>query len=94
MLAKDIMTKDVITVTGDETLQNVAKIFVEKNISGLPVVDEHNRVIGVISEGDLVYQQKPLAQPMFINLFDGILQIDRKEFEEEINKIAAYQVDQ
>lgn len=94
MLAKDIMTKDVITVTGDESLQNVAKIFVEKNISGLPVVDEHNRVIGVISEGDLVYQQKPLAQPMFINLFDGILQIDRKEFEEEINKIAAYEVDQ
>ena len=58
------------------------------------MVDEHNRVIGIISEGDLVYQQKPLAQPMFINLFDGILQIDRKDFEEEINKIAAYQVDQ
>ena len=94
MLAKDIMTKEVITVTGNETLQNVAKIFVEKNISGLPVVDEHNRVIGIISEGDLVYQQNPRAQPMFINLFDGILQIDRKDFEEEINKIAAYQVDQ
>lgn len=94
MLAKDMMTKDVITVSGEETLQNVAKIFIEKNISGVPVVDEQNHVIGVISEGDLVYQQKPLAKPIFINLFDGILQIDRKEFVEGLNKMAAYKVSQ
>ena len=72
----------------------MAKIFIEKNISGVPVVDEQNHVIGVISEGDLVYQQKPLAKPIFINLFDGILQIDRKEFVEGLNKMAAYKVSQ
>ena len=94
MLAKDIMIKDVITANGKDTLEDVARIFVEKNISGMPVVDDDHKVIGIISEGDLVYQQKPLAQPMFINLFDGILQVDRKDFWEELNKMAAYEVDQ
>lgn len=94
MLAKDIMIKDVISAKGTDPLSEVAKIFVEKNISGMPVVDENNKVIGIISEGDLVYQQKPLAQPMFINFFDGILQIDRKDFWEELSKMAAYEVNQ
>lgn len=94
MLAKEIMIKDVITVKGEDTLDMVAKLFVEKNISGVPVVDEQNKIIGVISEGDLVFQQKPVTPPVFISLFDGILQLDRKDFWEEISKMAAYKVDQ
>lgn len=92
MFAKDIMTKDVVTVTADTTIQDVAKIFVDKNISGVPVVDEAGKLIGVLSEGDLVYQQKPIHPPLFINLFDGIIQLDRREFWEQLHKIAAYQV--
>ena len=92
MLAKEIMVKDVITVSAETTLDQVAKIFVDNRISGVPVVDENNKLIGVISEGDLVYQQKPINPPLFINLFDGILQVDRKDFWEEISKMAAYKV--
>lgn len=92
MLAKEVMVKDVVTVTGETTLEEVARIFIDRNISGMPVVDENDRIVGVISEGDLVYQQKPVTPPLFINLFDGILQVDRKDFWEEISKMAAYQV--
>lgn len=89
MLAKEVMTKDVITVTEDSRIEEVAKIFVDKNISGVPVVDKDGKLKGVLSEGDLVYQQKPINPPLFINLFDGIIQVDRKEFWEEVSKVAA-----
>lgn len=92
MLANEIMTKDVIVVSEDTTIDEVSKIFVDKNISGLPVVNQYNKLVGVISEGDLVYKQKPVKPPLFINLFDGLIQIDRKEFQEDMKRIAAYKV--
>jgi len=92
MQAKDIMTKDVIVVSEDATIDEVSKIFVEKNISGLPVVNRQNKLVGVISEGDLVYKQKPVKPPLFINLFDGLFPVDRKEFQDDMKRIAAYKV--
>ncbi len=54
MQAKDIMTTPVITVTKDDTLSTVAVKLEEYNISGMPVVDDEGRVIGIISEFDLI----------------------------------------
>ena len=54
MLVKDIMVKDVISFKADDSLETVAKIFIKKKISAGPVVDEENRVIGIISESDLM----------------------------------------
>ncbi len=48
------MTKDVISFKPDDSLASVAKTFIEKKISAGPVVDEENRVVGVISESDLM----------------------------------------
>lgn len=53
MFAKDIMTHDVVSVKWDATMRDVAHLLIEKAISALPVVDESNRPIGVVSEGDL-----------------------------------------
>lgn len=66
MLAKEIMTTNVVIVNEDTTIDEVSKIFVEKNISGLPVVNQYQKLVGVISEGDLVYKQKPVKPPLFI----------------------------
>ncbi len=92
MLAKEIMTTDVITVTEDTNINDVSKIFVEKNISGVPVVDAEGRAVGVISECDVVYKQKPVRPPLFIHLLDGLIPIDRKDFLEDMKRIAAYKV--
>ena len=92
MLAKEIMTKDVLIVREDTTIDEVCKLFVDKNISGVPVVNQYDKLVGVISEGDLVYKQKPVKPPMFINLFDGIFPVDRREFQEDMKRIAAYKV--
>jgi CBS domain-containing protein len=54
ILVKDVMTCDVITVLKFENVMHVAGILSEKNISGLPVVDKENRVIGIITQADIL----------------------------------------
>lgn len=57
MLAKDVMKKDVVSVAPDATVEEVARLMVEKGVSGLPVVDEEQIVVGVVSELDLMRKE-------------------------------------
>jgi CBS domain-containing protein len=54
MKAKDIMTPYAITVGPDAKVTDIAKLMLERQVSAVPVVDEGLRVLGVISEGDLI----------------------------------------
>ncbi len=54
MLAKDIMTQDVCTVTGGTRVDEVAKLLLARRISGVPVVDDKGALCGLVSEGDLL----------------------------------------
>jgi CBS domain-containing protein len=54
-LARDVMNRDVIAVPAAMDLRDLAKLFLEKGITGAPVVDEHGDLAGVISQTDLVY---------------------------------------
>lgn len=51
---EDVMTRQVITVLPTTPLREVARLLVERGVSGLPVVDEQGAVVGVVSEGDLL----------------------------------------
>ena len=63
--AKDIMTTDVTSVTEDKTLQDVIELMSGPCISGLPVVDKDHKVVGVISDTDIVrYSQKISVVPL------------------------------
>jgi CBS domain-containing protein len=54
MRIKDVITRDVATVAPDASLRSVAAVLTERGISGVPVVDEGGRVLGVISATDVV----------------------------------------
>lgn len=54
MRASDIMTRPVITVGPDDTVRDAAHLLVEHGFAGLPVVDDDERVIGVITEADVL----------------------------------------
>ena len=56
MRAMDVMTTDVITVEPDMTIQALATRLAERGISGAPVVDTSGRLVGIISEGDLLHR--------------------------------------
>jgi len=54
MIAKEIMTKPVIAVTPLTPVNSLAKLFSKNHISGAPVLDERGRLIGIVSERDLL----------------------------------------
>ena len=54
MKARDVMTKEVFTVTGDMPLREVAALMAEKGVAGVPVLDARGAVAGVISEKDFL----------------------------------------
>jgi len=56
MRAMDVMTTEVITVDPDVSVQAVAKLLSERGISGVPVIDAADRLVGIVSEGDLLHR--------------------------------------
>jgi len=94
MLAKDIMTKEVISVKSQDLVEDVIKILMEKNISGVPVVDDEERVIGIVTEGDLIYRSKKLRIPTFFSILDGYVFLEStKTIEKQLKKMVGYRVE-
>jgi len=56
MRAMDVMTTEVITVDPETTVQDLAKLLSERGISGVPVVESGGRLVGLVSEGDLMHR--------------------------------------
>lgn len=90
LTAGDIMAREVVTVTTDTSLKELARKFVETRFSNMPVLDKAGTLVGVISETDLVEQQKPLHIPTVMALFDGIFYLDsEKSFQEQVDRVTA-----
>jgi CBS domain-containing protein len=58
MTIEDIMTRDVITVSPETPIHKAARLMADHGISGLPVIDDAGRLVGVISDGDLILRQR------------------------------------
>lgn len=58
MKARDVMTFPVVTVKSTTSVKEVARLFLERRISGVPVVDDQGRLVGIVSEGDLVHRSE------------------------------------
>jgi CBS domain-containing protein len=54
MKVRDVMTTKVVSVSPDNSVKRVARIMLDKHVSGLPVVDDEGKLVGLISEGDLL----------------------------------------
>lgn len=52
--AEDIMNKRVITITKEKSVLDLAELLIKNNISGVPVVDEDNILLGIVSEADII----------------------------------------
>ena len=58
MKARDVMVSPVITVKQSCTVREVAKTFIEHRISGVPVVDDQGKLVGIVSESDLMHRSE------------------------------------
>ena len=81
MIAKDIMTRDVITVTPTMTVKALAMTLIKNQISGAPVADKNGKIVGVVSESDIVAKKgKQVSAIMSKN----IVSVDEETPVEEI----------
>ncbi len=62
MWASDVMTRDVLALSPGMTLEQAAERLVERGVSGAPVVDERGRIVGLLSESDILRQLKRIAE--------------------------------
>lgn len=94
MKITDVMTKDVITLRPDQTLEEAAKVLVARGISGVPVVLD-DKVVGILSERDLLEARTAPKPPRYLELLGGVIFIDDvRKYQTQLKKIIATRVEQ
>ena len=84
---QDFMTPNPITISPTATVEEAVKLMEEKGISGLPVLDDDNKLVGIISEGDLLVRESPMKPPLFMTLLGGVIYFESPtKFHQHIKK--------
>ena len=91
--AKDIMTREVITISPDTEIAQAAKLLLTNRINGVPVIDDTGKLVGILCQSDLIIQQKNIPIPSLFTLLDGFISLtSSKKLDKEVEKIAATKV--
>jgi CBS-domain-containing membrane protein len=70
LTARDVMTREVITINQDASVEDLARLLETHRISGVPVLDHHGRLVGVVTQSDLVRRSRDLELPPALNILD------------------------
>jgi len=93
LTAKDIMTKDVITVRPDTSIEALSSLLVKYEISGVPVVDDSGELYGIVTDNDLISRNKRLHIPTVVSFLDAAIYLESsKKFEQEVRRLTATRV--
>jgi CBS-domain-containing membrane protein len=93
LTAGDVMTRDVVTVRKETTIRELAEIFTSRRISCAPVVADDGTLVGIVTETDLVEQDRNLHIPTVISIFDWVIYLESgKKFEKELKKMTGQTV--
>ncbi|MDH3672051.1 MAG: CBS domain-containing protein [Gammaproteobacteria bacterium] len=77
MRVKDVMSKDVVTVKRGTSLAEAAKMLMEHRVSGLPVVDVDDKLIGVLTDADFIAAMDMSGDPVIKSMLDRIIRKNR-----------------
>jgi CBS-domain-containing membrane protein len=95
IIARDIMTTDVVTLRPEMDFVTAAKILLDKRVNGAPVVNEQGRLVGILCQSDLIAQQKRIPVPTLLTVLDSFIQLSSaKQIEKQVRKIAALTVEE
>jgi len=97
LLAKDIMTKKVITISKDATLAELAKLLIKNKISGVPVVDEKGELVGIVTEADLIIKESNLPFPLsfsfaFLESYESYTKSTKEYLETRVKEVMSTNV--
>ncbi|MBW4568853.1 MAG: CBS domain-containing protein [Tolypothrix carrinoi HA7290-LM1] len=83
----DVMSRDPIVVRSETSLNEAIQILAERRISGLPVVDDTGKLVGIISETDLMWQETGVTPPAYIMFLDSVIYLQNPAtYERDLHK--------
>ena len=92
MRVLDLMAAEVVSVGPDTSLREVARVMVDLKISGLPVVDDQSKVIGIVTEGDFVRKELERGRLGGIGMLGAIMHDDAVAEAETVGQIMTTEV--
>ncbi len=93
LIASEMMKKTFLTVTPEMGVDELARLFSRDHITGAVVVDKKGKLLGVVTEGDLIAKEKNLHLPTVVSLFDSVIYLESTEhFKDELQKMLASRV--
>ena len=93
--AKDIMQKNIISLSPDTEIASAVEILLKNHINGVPVVDANGELVGILCQSDLIYQQKDIPIPPIFAILDSIFPLSSsKSLDDQFQKMAATKVAQ
>lgn len=94
LLAKDIMVKKVITISKDASVGELSELLVNNKISGVPVVDSSGKILGIVTEADIIIKDADLHFPRYFKLLDGIIYLESfRKFKNNLKKYLGSRVE-
>jgi len=91
--AKEIMTREIISVEPEMEVIELANLLWEKRISGVPVVDRSGKLLGVVTESDLIDQSKNVHMPKVMTILDSMIFLENpNKLDQEIKKMTGTKV--
>jgi len=97
LLAKDIMIKKVVTISKDATLAELAKLLIKNKISGVPVVDKKEELVGIVTEADLIIKESNLPFPLsfsfaFLKSYESYTKSTKEYLETRVEEVMSTNV--
>lgn len=87
---RDIMRTEVVTVSPETSVEDLGRLFIDKDISGAPVIDKDGKLYGIVTENDLISQNTKFHIPTILRIFDAIIPLESSSrVEKEIQKMTA-----
>ncbi|HEY4695297.1 MAG TPA: CBS domain-containing protein [Candidatus Hydromicrobium sp.] len=94
LLAKDIMVKKVITINKNALVGKLSELLLKNKISGVPVVDDNGKLVGIATEGDLIVKDADLHFPRYFKLLDSIIYLESlNKFKRNLKKYLGTKVE-
>ena len=93
LTASQIMIKQFLTILPEMSVEELARLLLRKDVTGAVVIDKKGKLLGVVTEGDLIAKEKNLHLPTVVSLFDSAIYLGTSEhFKGELHKMVATKV--
>ncbi len=94
LLARDVMVKKVITINKNASVAELTELLIKNKISGVPVVDDSGKLVGIATEGDLIVRDADLHFPRYFKLLDSIIYLESlNKFKRNLRKYLGTKVE-